>query len=244
MPLVINKKRCSSSAISEKNKMKETPIELQASNGAIEVLRAGEEIDRGSRGFYAPSTITLFKRLLFPSGNYLGIVDTGSYGETELVRGLLADQLINPKLVRRVYLTHNHPDHQGNVHLFEKAFVFGPDSSYRLSRPNYFKNLAPPESMTTPGFLMEERRTPSAKLQVISTPGHTGQDLSLVYQCRNGLVAVVGDLFWSQHDWESDSEFTGLCVNQELQKRSRDYIRGLRPAVVIPGHGPAFAPIY
>ena len=219
-------------------------IEIIASNGALEVLRPGSISASDGKGFYAPATITLLKDPdLFP--DYV-LIDTGGHGEaSNLKRKLWEKALLTPDQISGIYLTHNHPDHCGNLHLFENAFVRTPDSSFHMCDPNYFKSLASPETMTTPGIVIEIKKPKKAndsELRVVSTPGHSGQDLSVLYKCKIGFVAVVGDLFWSENDWYNDNKYSGLCVNLELQEKSRDYIRKLKPDVIVPGHGPAFEP--
>ena len=227
---------------------KQKDIEAEASDGILEVIRAGEEISLGENRFYAPATVTAIKIFgLEYKGHlpdFVGLIDTGGFGEAEYISKILRESNVYPGRVVEVYLTHNHPDHAGNVHLFPEARVVAPDSIYSLGKPNTFE-LVDTLFMREPGVEIKGGIPHfSDRARIVSTPGHTGQDLSILYQSKSGLIAVVGDLFWSEHDWQHDDEYLSLCVNPDLQKISRDYFRKLKPAIVIPGHGPAFAPSY
>ena len=116
-----------------------------------------------------------------------------------------------------------------------------PDSIFSTASPNNFE-LMQRDFMLKPG---NEQRTINREIALISTPGHSGWDMSVLHTGKDARILTCGDLFWNQKDWERNSEFMSLCVNPEMQKRSRDYVREtLKPEVVIPGHGRAFQPKY
>lgn len=226
----------------------------KVTDGAVCVLRAGDEKET-RRGFYAPGTISLIKipgkmsrvacaGCVQESGeNYL--VDSGGFGEGRKLTSLLIDNAhLFPFNINTVVITHNHPDHVGGVESFPKAEIIMPDSIFCQEQPNYFQ-LMPTGAYKKPGTeMIVHGRLANPSVKLISTPGHSGWDLSVLCTGKNGVVAIVGDLFWSRHDWEHDSEYLGLCVNPDMQRRSRDHVRKLKPTVVVPGHGPAFAPRY
>src|SRR4030043_409430 len=113
----------------------------------VKVLRHGEEMETG-RGFYAPASITLIRHPIVHSCYVL--VDTGCFGETNLVKNLLKREDVHPNQIRTVYVTHNHPDHIGTIGLFKNSRVYTPDSKFSVREPNYFK-LMPQEFYTEPG---------------------------------------------------------------------------------------------
>jgi len=218
----------------------------EVSKGRVTVLRAGEEQENRDGSFYAPASITLIKELLKGVSSRRGfytLIDCGGYGEQENIRDLLQQQKIFPAYIAQVLGTHNHPDHIGNLHLFNEADILLPDSRFRVKKPNEF-GLVPSSLYRGPGISYQEGIVDEST-SLISTPGHSGWDLSVLYKGAKGRIAMVGDLFWSEEDFYKDSEFMGLCVNPEMQKRSRDHIReNLKPEVIVPGHGEAFAPKY
>lgn len=210
-------------------------LAAEISMGAIKVLREGKEKELPRGRFYAPCTTTLIKHE--PYGKFL--VDPGCFGEEKTLISLLKQESIFPQQISRIYVTHNHLDHCGTAGLFKGAEVVMPDSRFKVSQPNYF-HIFPQETYNKPGRIVYIDRVSS----VISTPGHSGWDMSLLYRSKKGLIAIVGDLFWSEEDWNNDSSYLGLCMNPEMQKRSREYVRKMKPEVIVPGHGPAFAPKY
>ena len=221
-------------------------VEFDDFGGEIKVLRSGKEQEvkrNGHTWFYAPATITLVNSR---NKNLFYLIDTGGFGEDLEVQGLIEKEGLSLRNVREVIVTHNHPDHAGNVGLFRGSRVIMPDSRFEMSKPNYFLLGFSDRhdvgcSYPAGSLAMGENGN---FLKIINTPGHSGQDLSVLVRTKKGNVAVVGDLFWSKEDWENDLEFLELCVNPEMQKRSRDYVRKLKPDFVIPGHGPAFKPTY
>lgn len=226
--------------------MKEDLAE-KVSDWVVLVLRPGQE-EETENGFYAPASISLIQFLACAPGRrgwrqgVFYLVDTGCIGERQELGEVLIDMKVPVEKIEAVFITHNHPDHMGNLELFKKSEIYMPDSRFRIVKPNYFK-LMPDHFYKEPGHSIDISH--DGTLILTSTPGHAGQDISILYRGRDWVVAVVGDLFWSKEDWEHDSEFMGLCVNQEMQKRSRGYIREqIKPTVVIPGHGPAFQPKY
>jgi glyoxylase-like metal-dependent hydrolase (beta-lactamase superfamily II) len=56
------------------------------------------------------------------------------------------------------------------------------------------------------------------EVEVMPTPGHTGQDISVIVRTEEGVVAIVGDLFECGQDleyeelWKASSE---LPVNRK-----------------------------
>tara|TARA_Y100000310_G_C20435229_1_gene693396 strand:- start:87 stop:752 length:666 start_codon:yes stop_codon:yes gene_type:complete len=214
----------------------------EVSEGNVIVLRPGREVEYPNGTFYAPASISLIKGNSSEHGKYC-LVDCGGLGEGITVQDSLRRRKIFPKEVSQVLVTHNHPDHMANLHLFKSAEITTPDSRFDSKHPNMFQ-LMPPRFYQMPGQRYQEGLLLFGA-ELISTPGHSGWDYSVFRWGRNGSVAMVGDLFWSQGDFENDSEFMDLCVNPEMQKRSRNYVRTiLKPTVIVPGHGKPFAPKY
>lgn len=222
----------------------------KTTNGEVCVLRAGKEeiIDQNAGLYYAPATITLVQPYRnMPSKGYPHkrienvLFDTGGFGEGYEVVQLLQAKGIQPSDISEVYITHNHPDHIGNVHRF--GSITTPDSCFSTAvrKANEYR-VTPEGYFSEPGKLMFAEE---GSLNLVSTPGHSGWDMSGLFTGKDVRVLICGDLFWSEGDWKNDSSYLGLCVNREMQERSRDYVRTkLKPEIVIPGHGPAFRPKY
>ena len=220
----------------------EEDLVKKVSGGKASVLRVGG-VEERHNGFYAPATISLVRRMN-PDGYPLSysLVDAGGFGREEgkNIRILLCLEGFREEDIDGIMVTHNHPDHIGNIGSFEKAKVIMPDSDFMVGESNLFHFDNEADFFENPG----NKKRVYPQTVMVSTPGHSGWDASYVFE-GEGRIAMVGDLFWSQEDWEEDSQFMDLCVNNNIQKRSRDYVREeLKPEVVIPGHGPAFAPQY
>lgn len=213
-------------------------LAAKVSKGKVQVVRAGEETEIPRQGFYAPATVALIRDV--PNYRFC-LVDAGGIGEAGVLSRKLRRLGVAPGSIGLIAITHNHPDHIGAIGEFGSARVYMPDSFFDVSQPNLFLGLAPRDFYCRPGNKWDI----ADNISLISTPGHAGWDFSVLYTIGGKKIAMVGDLFWSEHDFETDSEFQGLCVNPLMQTTSRKYIRGqLRPDVIVPGHGLAFAPKY
>ncbi|XP_005103855.1 metallo-beta-lactamase domain-containing protein 1 [Aplysia californica] len=170
----------------------------------------------------AGATVTLLKG---PSNI---IVDTGSPWDKDVVLKGLAGHNLKPEDIQYVVCSHGHSDHVGNLNLFTQAlFVVGYDicrgDQYLL---HDFKEGIPYE--------IDE------DVEVWPTPGHTGNDVSVVVKNTNlGTVAVVGDLFECEADLDCPSLWQDHSENPYLQEKCR--INILREAdYIVPGHGAMF----
>jgi glyoxylase-like metal-dependent hydrolase (beta-lactamase superfamily II) len=217
-----------------------TDLASKATDGEFRVLRAGEEKELPGGRFYAPATISAIHELK-RDGVFVyryQIIDAGGIGENIINEHNILQREVHVGEVDYVFITHNHPDHVGNIARFKNAYIHMPDSHFHVRKPNEF-GLMPEDFMSKPGNKMSASRNPRVKL--ISTPGHSGWDMSVLYTGKDARVLACGDLFWSEDDFRNDTSYLGLCVNKDMQERSRDYIRNqLKPDVIIPGHGPAF----
>ncbi|KAI8767967.1 metallo-beta-lactamase domain-containing protein 1 isoform X2, partial [Biomphalaria glabrata] len=77
-------------------------------------------------------------------------------------------------------------------------------------------------------------------VEIWPTPGHTGNDVSVVVKKANlGVLAGVGDLFYCEGDLFSPSLWLKKSERPHLQVQSRYTILEM-PDFIIPGHGPTF----
>ncbi|XP_020646098.1 metallo-beta-lactamase domain-containing protein 1 isoform X1 [Pogona vitticeps] len=160
-------------------------------------------------------------------GPHLTLVDTGGPWGREQLLARLAEQGVSPSDIRHVVCTHGHSDHVGNLNLFPQAeLLVGMDVSQPdgLYLPTGLRQGCP--------YVLH-----AGHLEVLPTPGHTGNDVSLLVRGTTlGDVLVAGDLF--EH-CEDDGEWQPLSEDPARQAESR--ARALAVAdVIVPGHGPAF----
>eukprot|EP00105_Crassostrea_gigas_P042042 XP_019926190.1 PREDICTED: metallo-beta-lactamase domain-containing protein 1 [Crassostrea gigas] len=77
-------------------------------------------------------------------------------------------------------------------------------------------------------------------VEVIPTPGHTSEDISVIVKnTQLGTIAVVGDLFHSEEDMEDSSLWRSRSQDPARQEANRHKILRLVDYVV-PGHGKLF----
>jgi glyoxylase-like metal-dependent hydrolase (beta-lactamase superfamily II) len=77
------------------------------------------------------------------------------------------------------------------------------------------------------------------EVEVIATPGHTEQDVSVVVRTADGTYAVVGDLFECAEDLEDEELWRSSSGKPETQRASRERVLELADFIV-PGHGNVF----
>ena len=123
--------------------------------------------------------------------------------------------------VTDVIFSHHHPDHTLNAALFLNARFHDVWAIYQ-------DDVWGDRTDVIEG-------APSVSL--LDTPGHTAQDISTLIQTREGLV-VCTHLWWSSDGPAIDP----LATDQAQLDASRKKVLDLRPFLIIPGHGPAFAP--
>lgn len=126
-----------------------------------------------------------------------------------------------PADVTDVVISHHHPDHTVNVGLFGDARVHDHWAVYHhdtwTSRPAH-------------GFAV------SASIVLWETPGHTPQDITTLIGTPAGIVACT-HLWWRESGPVDDP----LAVDNGAIHTHRPSVLEVS-ALVIPGHGPSFAP--
>jgi glyoxylase-like metal-dependent hydrolase (beta-lactamase superfamily II) len=150
------------------------------------------------------------------------VVDPGMVASRAHILGPLDELGISPDDVTDVVFSHHHPDHTLNAALFTRARFHDFWAIYQddvwTERP-------------ADGFQL----SPSVRL--MSTPGHTAQDITTLVTTDHGLAACT-HLWWSREGPAVDP----LAEDSELLERSRARLLALEPAMIMPGHGAPFPP--
>ena len=150
------------------------------------------------------------------------VVDPGMVASRQQILGPLAELGVDPASVTDVVFSHHHPDHTLNAALFERA------------RFHDFWAIYQDDTWTerpADGFRL------STSVTLMTTPGHTAQDITTLAATDAGLVACT-HLWWSSEGPAVDP----LAENQELLERSRARLLALGPGLIVPGHGAPFGP--
>jgi glyoxylase-like metal-dependent hydrolase (beta-lactamase superfamily II) len=150
-----------------------------------------------------------------------------------LLKGLLEWNGIRTKAISKVFITHFHHDHFGNLEYFDQAKWYALDAALaELNNPN--------KEQFTP---LHDGDNILPHTRVKHTPGHTKGHGSLLWSDEQEKikVAICGDaiinLSWLQsgYVWKFNGDFYD-------KKIARESIRGLiqQADILIPGHGQPF----
>jgi glyoxylase-like metal-dependent hydrolase (beta-lactamase superfamily II) len=157
---------------------------------------------------------------LVADGDALIVIDPGMVADRSAILGPLAALGYAPADVTHVVLTHHHPDHSLNAALFANAALVDAWAHYRGDQWVDHDGDG-------------SRVSPHAWIML--TPGHTNQDLTLIVETDDDVVACT-------HAWwhgDRTPEVDPLADNQVALEASR--LRILAEAdVVVPGHGEPF----
>lgn len=160
--------------------------------------------------------------VLVRDGDAVIVVDPGMVASRALILDPLEQFGVSPDDVTDVIFSHHHPDHTLNAALFTRARFHDVWAIYQddvwTDRP-------------ADGFEL----SPSVRL--MTTPGHTAQDITTLVTTGHGLAACT-HLWWSAEGPTIDP----LAEDQELLERSRTRLLALEPAIIMPGHGAPFRP--
>ena len=183
----------------------------------VKVLRPGYAIWEGPVAQRAAGTITLVKS----EKNIL--VDTGNAQDKELIIEKLAEEGLKPENIDFVVCTHGHSDHIGNNNLFPNAtFIV----SYDICNGDLFT------------FFSKHYQI-DKNVDVISTPGHTLEDVSVKVKTPKGIVAIVGDLFEYEGDYQDGASWKPFSHNLKEHLKNRKLVWA-EADYIIPGHGKMF----
>jgi len=177
------------------------------------LLHAGYVRDGGTR---VGSSVSLIE-----DGEAVIVVDPGLVPDRAAILEPLAQHDHAAEDVTHVVLTHHHPDHAVNAALFPNAEVV--DFWARYLGDQWLDHAGD-------GY----RISPSVWLML--TPGHTNQDLSVIVETEDGVVACT-------HAWwhaDRTPQVDPLAEDQAALETSRQRILATAH-MVVPGHGEPFA---
>jgi glyoxylase-like metal-dependent hydrolase (beta-lactamase superfamily II) len=171
-------------------------------------------------GYVGPRTASTVS--LVREGDTVVVVDPGMVADRSLILDPLAAQGVAPQRVTDVVFSHHHPDHTLNAALFPTARFH---DHWAIYRDDVWTDRA------ADGFAI------SPSIRLAATPGHTAEDISTLVDTDDGLV-VFTHLWWSSDGPVEDP----YATDSDALHASRVKILALSPALIVPGHGKAFAP--
>jgi glyoxylase-like metal-dependent hydrolase (beta-lactamase superfamily II) len=171
----------------------------------------------GYVGERVASTVVLVR-----DGGAVIVVDPGMVASRAQILDPLEEFGVSPDDVTDVVFSHHHPDHTLNAALFQRARFHDFWAIYSddvwTERPADGYELSP-------------------SVRLMSTPGHTPQDITTLVTTDHGLAACT-HLWWSREGPAIDP----LAEDQQLLDASRARVLALAPAMIMPGHGTPFRP--
>ncbi|MCX4405903.1 MULTISPECIES: MBL fold metallo-hydrolase [unclassified Streptomyces] len=178
---------------------------------AFHVLTTGYAHDR------VASTVTLLTE-----DDTVAVVDPGMVADRRLILGPLAKLGIEPQEVTDVVFSHHHPDHTLNAALF-------PEARFHDHMAVYRDDIW--EDRDADGYAI------SPSITLMTTPGHTPEDISTIATTDQGLV-VLTHLWWGAAGPADDP----FAPDRDQLRAAREKVLALNPALIVPGHGAPFVP--
>lgn len=142
------------------------------------------------------------------------VVDPGVLDSQTMLVEKLKENGLTIDDINIVCVTHSHIDHYRNVGMFPESKVL---EYWGLWNKNSVENW-------------NEQFTDDIK--IVKTPGHNYDCISLLVRTDNGVVAIVGDVFWKEGKPEDDP----YATDKDRLARSREKVLA-NADWVIPGHG-------
>jgi glyoxylase-like metal-dependent hydrolase (beta-lactamase superfamily II) len=187
----------------------------------VKIIQPGYTEQVGPTQHRADGTITLIK------GPTNIIVDTGGPWDKQAILNALQRESLHAAEIQYVVCTHGHSDHTGNNNLFPNATLI---LSYDVCKDGLY---------TFHDFAHGDTYPVDEHTEIIPTPGHTTQDVSVIVKTKQGVIAIVGDLFECAEDLQDESLWRSFSEMPETQRANRERVVSLADFIV-PGHGEMF----
>jgi len=157
-------------------------------------------------------------------GDFIGVVDPGMVASQRRILDPLQALDISPGEVTDVVFSHHHPDHTLNAALFTGARFHDFQATYQ-------------HDVWDDREFTDDVSQLTSSVRLLLTPGHTPQDVSTIVETNDGLV-VCTHLWWTERGPADDP----FAPDRDALRASRERVLGLRPALIVPGHGEPFVP--
>ncbi|MGH3145396.1 MAG: MBL fold metallo-hydrolase, partial [Rubrobacter sp.] len=188
--------------------------------------------------------------LLLENDDGWTLVDTGVEDTADRIRDALSALGSGPEDLRRIFLTHHHPDHAGGLEgirewapeaeigatEYEAMVISGRLPAPRPNNPVLRRMVGRQTMPTTPvGRVLREGDLVSG-FRIVSTPGHSLGHASLLRDA-DGLL-FTADAFGCLPRKIRVGVRKALCTEPPMAKRSAQKLLGERFATVVMAHGP------
>jgi glyoxylase-like metal-dependent hydrolase (beta-lactamase superfamily II) len=194
----------------------------------VKVLVEGKHEEIDDKHLKIGATSTLIKS----DKNIL--VDPGYFADADLLLKNLKETGLSPENIDFIFLTHLHLDHIANSYLFPDAKLI---CKLRKNYPGQMHTL-------NKGYLerfdLNDGVEIAKDVSVLTTPGHSGDMLSLIVNAPSGRIVIAGDAFPSQ-DFIDLNKLPGENLVDDMEEFIASRKKILKLANwIIPGHGAMF----
>ncbi|MFA5745943.1 MAG: MBL fold metallo-hydrolase [archaeon] len=154
------------------------------------------------------------------------IVDPGC--NEKLLLNALKKEKLTPKDIDLIFLTHYHIDHLLNIRLFPGIDILDGDIIYRGDKEFSFK-----------------KKIPGTNIEVIETPGHAHEQVTLLVKTEKGIIAIAEDLWWWEDGKQKTDKKSLLSLKDPFVKNKQALLKSRKLILqkadyIIPGHGKMF----
>ena len=174
------------------------------------------------------STVTLIR------GRSNILVDTGSFLDKDTLISGLEKEGLTPDDIDAVIITHLDLDHIVNTYLFRDAKIFCKFRGGEYPGQTHF----PSEGSLERTDLLK-RDLIDEDIEIMLTPGHAEDMISVIVNTPEGKVVVAGDAFPSKEWMDPDRQPSPILTDVEKFNKSRKRILEVADYIV-PGHGEMF----
>lgn len=154
------------------------------------------------------ATISLIK-----DGDIIMLADPGIVNDQQEIIDSLARENLKIDDINYIFITHSHLDHYRNIGMFPKAKTL-----------EYW-------GIWDKCMVTDWKENFTDNVKIIKTPGHNYDGLTLLVKTKDGVVAVVGDVFWEENFPKVDE----YANDMEQLHNSRKKILAVAD-YIIPGH--------
>ncbi|MBW2995978.1 MBL fold metallo-hydrolase [Candidatus Woesearchaeota archaeon] len=142
------------------------------------------------------------------------VVDPGTLKDRQILINALKKEGLSIEDINYVCITHSHMDHYRNIGMFPNAKALDYWGIWEKDTVDDWN----------PKF--------SEDIEIIKTPGHNYDAITLLVKTEKGIVAVAGDVFWKEDEPEDDP----YASNKKKLEQSRKIVKE-KADFIVPGHG-------
>ncbi|MCK5699435.1 MAG: MBL fold metallo-hydrolase [Candidatus Aenigmarchaeota archaeon] len=167
------------------------------------------------------------------------LIDTTTGHHATLIKKALNALDISPDNITCIINTHTHMDHIGGNHLFKNAKIMMHESAKTaLEEPTlkntfskYFNTTLKNPAIHIPLNDSDTIRAKGTKLEIIHTPGHSPDSISIYMPEQKYLF--TGDAI----PVRPDKKLSAYIKNRETPKETLKKLHNLEINMILPGHG-------